>query len=152
MNETALLRCGLTAARALVAGEPFERLLADGLRRIVGTDCVSVNVWHTWRHQPAVLTLSGEPQALPSSEVAAWSAGFGSHPYFANLLATGDPRPYRTSDFMSFRRFRGTLVYCELLLQYELAMKGALRIAPFPSGLHDMYLARFVVPFRLMGW
>jgi len=37
-----------------------------------------------------------------------------------------------------------------LLLQYELVMKGLERIAPYPHGWYDMWLVRFVVPFRLI--
>jgi len=38
-----------------------------------------------------------------------------------------------------------------LLLQYELFMKGLERIAPYPHGWFDMWLARFMVPIRLVG-
>ncbi|MEO8480722.1 MAG: hypothetical protein ABI634_00845 [Acidobacteriota bacterium] len=37
-----------------------------------------------------------------------------------------------------------------LLLQYELVMKGLLRIAPYPYGWYDMWFARFAVPIRLL--
>jgi DNA-binding CsgD family transcriptional regulator len=43
---------------------------------------------------------------------------FPEHPYFAHLLATGDPRPYRTSDFMPFQQFQTTAVYRELLAHH----------------------------------
>lgn len=39
-------------------------------------------------------------------------------PYIVNLLATGDLRPYRTSDFMTFNRFRETPVYREVFAQF----------------------------------
>ena len=39
-----------------------------------------------------------------------------------------------------------------LLLQYQLALKGFEAIAPYPTGFVDMWLARFVVPLRLVGW
>jgi hypothetical protein len=39
-----------------------------------------------------------------------------------------------------------------LLLQYEFAVKGLTGIAPAPHGWFDMYLARFIVPFRLLAW
>jgi DNA-binding CsgD family transcriptional regulator len=120
MNETELLRCGLRAAYALVADEPFETGLAEALRSIVGTDCAAVIMCRDWRHQTARLTMAGEPTELPAHELDAWQRRFAEHPYFANLLATGDPRPYRTSEFMSFRRFRQTPVYRELLAQYGL--------------------------------
>jgi DNA-binding CsgD family transcriptional regulator len=43
---------------------------------------------------------------------------FADDPYIANLLATGDPRPYRTSDFMTFNRFRQTSIYREVFARY----------------------------------
>jgi hypothetical protein len=39
-----------------------------------------------------------------------------------------------------------------LLLQYEVAMKGLRDLAPFPANWFDMYVVRFLVPFRLLAW
>jgi hypothetical protein len=39
-----------------------------------------------------------------------------------------------------------------LLLQYQLFMHGLARLAPYPSGFHALVVARFLVPFRLLGW
>ncbi len=39
-----------------------------------------------------------------------------------------------------------------LLLQYQLFMKGLTSISPLPHEWFDMWLARFVVPFRLIAW
>jgi hypothetical protein len=39
-----------------------------------------------------------------------------------------------------------------LLLQYQLALKGLEHIAPYPHGVLDMWLTRFIVPFRLLAW
>jgi hypothetical protein len=39
-----------------------------------------------------------------------------------------------------------------LLLQYQLFMRGLEVIAPYPNGAFDMWIARFVVPFRLLAW
>ena len=39
-----------------------------------------------------------------------------------------------------------------LLLQYQLFMKGLSSVAPLPHEPFDMWLARFVVPFRLLAW
>ena len=39
-----------------------------------------------------------------------------------------------------------------LLLQYQLAMKGLETIAPYPHGWFDMWVARFLVPIRLLTW
>jgi hypothetical protein len=39
-----------------------------------------------------------------------------------------------------------------LLLQYQCFMKGLTTVAPYPHGWFDMWVVRFVVPFRLFGW
>ena len=39
-----------------------------------------------------------------------------------------------------------------LLLQYQLALKGLEHIAPYPHGVTDMWITRFMVPFRLLAW
>jgi hypothetical protein len=39
-----------------------------------------------------------------------------------------------------------------LLFQYQLFMKGAVALAPYPHGVFDMYFVRFVVPWRILGW
>lgn len=39
-----------------------------------------------------------------------------------------------------------------LLLQYQAFMKGLVAIAPYPSGWFNMWVARFVVPVRLVAW
>jgi hypothetical protein len=39
-----------------------------------------------------------------------------------------------------------------LLLQYQLFMKGLTAIAPYPSGWYDMWVVRFLIPFRLLAW
>jgi hypothetical protein len=39
-----------------------------------------------------------------------------------------------------------------LLLQYQLALKGMEMISPYPHGPFDMWLTRFLVPFRLLAW
>jgi hypothetical protein len=39
-----------------------------------------------------------------------------------------------------------------LLLQYQLALKGLYAISPYPHGFFDMWIARFLVPLRLMAW
>ena len=39
-----------------------------------------------------------------------------------------------------------------LLLQYQLFMKGLAEIAPYPREFFDMWVARFVVPARLLVW
>jgi hypothetical protein len=39
-----------------------------------------------------------------------------------------------------------------LLFQYQLFMKGLHGVAPYPHGWFDLWVARFVVPFRLPAW
>jgi hypothetical protein len=38
-----------------------------------------------------------------------------------------------------------------LLLQYQVFMKGLIDIAPYPHGWTDMWVTRFVVPFRIVA-
>jgi DNA-binding CsgD family transcriptional regulator len=119
LDESRLLRCGLEAAEALVRNEPFEISLAEALYRIVGADSAVVNVWRGRPRAAPSLTLVGQSPRT-ASELEAWARQFAGHPYFAHLLATGDPRPYRTSDFMPFHLFRQTAVYRKLLARDQL--------------------------------
>jgi DNA-binding CsgD family transcriptional regulator len=114
-----MLRCGLQAARAMVADEPFEMDLAKALCRTVGADSAVVNMWRGRPHATPILTVAGQPP-IPAGELDAWTNQFADHPYFTHLLTTGDPHAYRTSDFMPMRRFRQTAVYRELLAHYRL--------------------------------
>jgi DNA-binding CsgD family transcriptional regulator len=120
LDEAKLLRCGLQAAHAIVNNEPFVADLAEGLRRVVGADCVCIDVCRDWRENRPSVTLAGEPNTLTEAEIDRWMALYADDPYLVNLLATGDPRPYRTSDFMTFNRFRETPVYREVFAQYEM--------------------------------
>lgn len=119
-----------------------------------------------------VAWLRREPQvALPiavvllaswytNAAVADWWAGeaFGARrflslfPLFVIGLAVWlEPRP--ATGVPRWRLvFAGGLALTTalLLLQYELFMKGLERIAPYPHGWYDMWLARFVVPIRLL--
>lgn len=120
MDEARLLRYGLQAAYAIVNDKPFVIDLADGLRRTVGADCVCIDVCRDWGEQRPSVTLAGEPNTLTPAQIDQWMALSADDPYLVNLLATGDPRPYRTSDFMPFQRFRQTTVYREVFAQYEM--------------------------------
>jgi DNA-binding CsgD family transcriptional regulator len=120
VDEGRLLRCGLQAAHAIVNKEPFVDDLADGLRRTVGADCVCIDVCRDWPQRSPSVTLVGEPNALSTAEIDRWMSFSADDPYVVNLLATRDPRPYRTSDFMTFIRFRRTSVYREVFAQYEM--------------------------------
>jgi DNA-binding CsgD family transcriptional regulator len=119
MDENRMLRYGLQAAHAIVNNEPFVAELAEGLRAVVGADCVCIDICPDWRTQRPAVTLAGEPNTLSAAEIDHWMAfSAEDDPYMANLLATGDPRPYRTSDFMTFDRFRQTGVYREVFADY----------------------------------
>jgi hypothetical protein len=39
-----------------------------------------------------------------------------------------------------------------LLFQYQLFMHGLRTIAPYPRGAYNLLIARFVTPFKLIGW
>ena len=119
MNESGLLQCGLDAARAVTLDQPFEHTLTQELCRLVGADSTAVNVWPGWPRGTATVTVAGVPP-LPAAEMSAWSHRYADHPYFAHLLATGDPRAYRTTDFIASRRFEQTSVYRDLLAHYGL--------------------------------
>jgi DNA-binding CsgD family transcriptional regulator len=118
VDETRLLRYGLRAAHAIVNDEPFVAELAEGLRHVVGADCVCIDICHDWRTQRPAVTLAGEPNTLSAAEIDRWMAMYADDPYLVNLLATGDPSPYRTSDFMTFNRFRQTPIYREVFAGY----------------------------------
>ncbi|MFE2042640.1 LuxR C-terminal-related transcriptional regulator [Streptomyces sp. NPDC059477] len=73
--------------------------------------------------------MAGEPHSLSEGEIDQWMAlSAADDPYIGNLVATGDPRPYRTSDLMTFNRFRRTRVYQEVFARYE--MRHLLVMAP----------------------
>ena len=51
--------------------------------------------------------------------------------------------------------FCGTIVVVHtflLLLQYQLFMHGLRDVAPYPRGAYELWLARFVVPYKLLTW
>jgi DNA-binding CsgD family transcriptional regulator len=119
MDESRLLRLGLRAARAIVDEEPFRTDLAEGLRRVVGADCVCIDVCSGWPERSPSVTLAGEPGDLRAGEIDRWMRlSAEDDPYVLNLMATRDRRPYRISDFMTFNRFRETTVYREVYAGY----------------------------------
>jgi DNA-binding CsgD family transcriptional regulator len=120
VDETRLLRCGLQAANAIINNEPFAADLAEGLRRTVGADCVCIDVCHDWREQTPLVTLAGEPNAVSPAQLDTWMRLYADDPYMVNLFSSGDPRPYRSSDFMTFDRFRQTPVYREVFVHLEM--------------------------------
>jgi DNA-binding CsgD family transcriptional regulator len=128
VDESRLLRYGVHAAQAIVNNEPFEVDLAEGIRRVVGADCVCIDVCRDWREKVPLVTMVGEPGTLPAAELGRWMRLYADDPYVMNLLATRDLRPYRTSDFMTFSRFRETPVYREVFA--ELGMRHLLVTTP----------------------
>ena len=121
MDESKLMRLGMRAAHAIVNQEPFLADLAEGLRRVVGADCVCIDQCREWPRQSPSVTLAGEPGAVPAAVIDKWMRlAADDDPYVAYVMATRDPRPYRTSDFMAFSRFRETSLYREVLAGYEM--------------------------------
>ncbi len=65
MDETRLLRYGLQAAHAIVNNEPFVADLSEGLRHVIGADCVCIDICHDWRTQRPSVTLAGNQTPCP---------------------------------------------------------------------------------------
>lgn len=129
VHETGLLRLGLRTANAIINKEPFATDLAEGLRRVVGADCVCIDVCQDWPEKSPAVTLAGEPGTLSTAEINRWMRlSADDDPYVANLAATHDPRPYRISDLMAFSRFRQTSAYREMYAGY--GMRHMLLMAP----------------------
>jgi hypothetical protein len=97
-----------------------------------------------------------------NAAVADWWAGeaFGARrflslfPLFALGLSVWVARP--GSHTVSLPRVAvivvlGTLNWL-LLLQYQIYMKGLPELAAYPQGWFAMWLERFIVPWRLVGW
>ncbi len=90
-----------------------------------------------------------------NASVADWWAGeaFGARRFLSlfPLFAAG------ASVWLAAGRWRtwvaGALAAANLLLllQYQLFMKGLIEIAPYPYEWFDLWLARFIVPFKLIG-
>jgi hypothetical protein len=98
-----------------------------------------------------------------NAAVADWWAGeaFGSrrflslYPLFVLGLAMWVDAGGRPATARTVRISVGlvlTLLNGLFLLQYELALKGLEQIAPYPNGWFDMYVARLLVPFKLILW
>jgi hypothetical protein len=117
------------------------------------------------RYPPTVLPLAGVLLAswYVNAAAADWWAGeaYGARwflslfPLFVVGMATwvyggGRPLAERTTRIAVL----AVLVVTNglLLLQYQLFMKGLAEIAPYPRGFFDMWVARFVVPARLLVW
>lgn len=95
-----------------------------------------------------------------NASVADWWAGeaFGARRFLSltPLLAvglaawlcasTGRPSRPRVVVVMVLIALNGLLLF-----QYQVFMKGWRDIAPYPRGLVDLWLTRFVVPFRVLG-
>lgn len=95
-----------------------------------------------------------------NASVADWWAGeaFGARRFLSltPLLAvglaawlcasTGRPSRTRVVVVMVLIALNGLLLF-----QYQVFMKGWRDIAPYPRGLVDLWLTRFVVPFRVLG-
>lgn len=102
-----------------------------------------------------------------NAAVADWWAGeaFGSRRFvscfpilvigLAALISWWESRPSRFA--LGLRGLAAVasvvIIYNGLLLfQYQLNLHGMKAIAPYPLGFVDLWLMRFVVPFRLVAW
>jgi hypothetical protein len=92
-----------------------------------------------------------------NASVADWWAGeaFGARrflslfPLFAVGLSTWLAEGRRWRRWLAAGLVVANLL---LLLQYQLFMKGLAALAPYPYEWFDLWLARFLVPFRLIAW
>ncbi|MEV7627823.1 helix-turn-helix transcriptional regulator [Actinoplanes sp. NPDC089786] len=138
MDDSKLLQLGLRAARSIVDEKPFVTDLAEGLRGVVGADCVCIDVCRGWPEETPVVTLAGEPGDLTASETDDWmQLSAVDDPYIMNLVATRDPLPYRVSDLTTLSRFRRTSVYREIYAGFE--MRYLVAMAPRITD-HDMVI------------
>ena len=97
-----------------------------------------------------------------NAAVADWWAGeaFGARRFLSlfPLFVLGTARWLGGREASAGRSWRhGALVVLTglnllLLLQYQLFMKGLVLLSPYPQFWADMFLTRFVVPFRLLQW
>jgi len=94
--------------------------------------------------------------------VADWWAGeaYGARrflslfPLFTLGLAMWLDRPARVTVW--YARVAALAVFTVLngllLLQYQIYMKGLPALAPYPKGWFNLYVERFIVPWRLVEW
>jgi hypothetical protein len=97
-----------------------------------------------------------------NSAVADWYAGeaFGARRFLSllPLFVLGASVWIAPATAPESRRWRLIVVWALvaanwlLLLQYETFMKGLRTVAPYPRAWFDMWVARFLVPFRLLHW
>jgi hypothetical protein len=104
-----------------------------------------------------------------NAAVADWWAGeaYGSRRFvscfpilvigLAALISWLESRPARAALALGLRGLAAVavvVIICNglLLFQYQLNLHGMQAIAPYPLGLVDLWLMRFVVPFRLIAW
>ena len=99
-----------------------------------------------------------------NSAVADWWAGeaFGARRFLSLFplfvlglgvwLSQGRPAPSGVSASRVLLIGVLTSLNLLLLLQYQLALKGLEHIGPYPHGIIDMWVTRFIVPIRLLAW
>jgi len=97
-----------------------------------------------------------------NAAVADWWAGeaFGARrflslfPLFTLGLAVWLDRPSRLSVW--YARIAALAIFTALngllLLQYQIYMKGLSALAAYPQGWFNLYVERFIVPWRLVEW
>ena len=97
-----------------------------------------------------------------NAAVADWWAGeaYGARrflslfPLFTLGLAMWLNRPARVPVWYARVAALATLTVLNglLLLQYQIYMKGLSALAPYPKGWFNLYVERFIVPWRLVEW
>jgi hypothetical protein len=143
---------------------PIDVLLSDNHGLLAWTPIVALSLvglaQFAWRERRVALPLAAVVIGAwyVNASVADWWAGeaFGARrflslfPLFVVGLSTWVASP-------RLRAVRLALVAVLvignglLLLQYEVFMKGYRTIAPYPAGWVNLWIARFVVPVRLVG-
>ena len=144
----------------------LDMLVSDNHGLLSWTPMVALALWGLW-----TLARRDATTRLPlafvllsawyvNAAVADWWAGeaYGARrflslaPLLALGLATWLTRPDGT---LARARVLVTVVMMGLnallLFQYQVFMKGWRDIAPYPRGFTDLWLMRFVVPFRVLG-
>ena len=148
-TEPALVAVLLSDYHGLFSWTPIAALAVAGV----------VPLWRLNRRLGLVTVVILITAWYVNAAVADWWAGeaFGSRrflscfPFLVLALAAAlrrfESRPARLAGIV------GTLIILNalLLFQYQLFLKGWRDIAPYPRGGYNLWLARFVVPFRAVA-
>ena len=119
-----------------------------------------IPLWQRDRRMAAGMIAAFLVSVYANAAVIEWWAGeaYGSRrfvscvPIFAVGFAALVERMQRHTTAMA--ALAATLVVLNglLLFQYQLFMHGLRTVAPYPIGAYNLLFARFVTPFKLIGW